>query len=149
MVFLGLESHTQLSARRQYIRTKQCSCRPKRHTDIFSAATVSQEQVDIVVDEKKINKEYQEKGENLRKVLRKNKVDVYTLGGKLRNCGGAGQCGTCIVDVVEGLYNNTSPRTRREEILLQNKPESWRLSCCTNVLGPLNIRTKPQERFEK
>eukprot|EP00166_Cyanidium_caldarium_P001408 ctg_1721.g408 len=31
-----------------------------------------------------------------------NNVDVYTLRGKLTNCGGGGQCGTCVVDVVEG-----------------------------------------------
>ncbi|MEL6788131.1 MAG: iron ABC transporter substrate-binding protein, partial [Cyanobacteria bacterium J06607_15] len=34
-------------------------------------------------------------GSNLREKALQNRVDIYTLGGKLRNCGGYGQCATC------------------------------------------------------
>ncbi len=29
-------------------------------------------------------------------------VELYTTWGKIWTCGGVGQCGTCIVEVVEG-----------------------------------------------
>ena len=80
---------------------------------------------------------------NLRRALLDDKVDVYTLGGKLRNCGGAGQCGTCLINVEDGVFN-TNGRTPREEFLLQNKPDTWRLACRTLVHGDVTVRTKPQ-----
>ncbi|KAK4532948.1 hypothetical protein CCYA_CCYA14G3805 [Cyanidiococcus yangmingshanensis] len=84
-------------------------------------------------------------GSNLRKVLLENKVDVYTLRGKLTNCGGGGQCGTCVVDILEGQVN-TNPRGWRETKIFENKkaPETWRLSCCTKIEGPITLRTKPE-----
>jgi len=81
---------------------------------------------------------------NLRKALLDAKVDLYTLGGKLRNCGGGGQCGTCLIDVEDGIYS-TNGRTPREEHVLGNKPESWRLACRTLIHGDVTIRTKPKE----
>ncbi|KAK4537355.1 hypothetical protein CDCA_CDCA12G3380 [Cyanidium caldarium] len=85
------------------------------------------------------------RGANLRKALLENNVDVYTLRGKLTNCGGGGQCGTCVVDVVEGAGFLT-PRGVRETRLLTDKgrPDAWRLSCCLRVEGPVTVRTKPQ-----
>lgn len=80
---------------------------------------------------------------DLREALLAKGVDVYTLGGKLRNCGGGGQCGTCLISVEEGAYY-AGVRTPREEFLLANKPESWRLACRTKVTGDVTIRTKPQ-----
>ncbi len=49
-------------------------------------------------------------GANLREKALQNGIDLYTLKGKLMNCGGYGQCGTCIVAVEEGM-ENLSPRT--------------------------------------
>lgn len=80
---------------------------------------------------------------NLRKALLDAKVDLYTLGGKMRNCGGGGSCGTCLIDVEENYYM-TNGRTAREEKLLQGKPESWRLACRTLINGNVTIRTKPK-----
>merc|ERR1711871_65746 len=37
------------------------------------------------------------KGQTMRKVLLDAKVDLYDMKGKATNCGGAGQCGTCVV----------------------------------------------------
>lgn len=80
---------------------------------------------------------------NLRKALIDAKVDIYTLGGKLRNCGGGGQCGTCLISVEEGVWQ-TNGRTPREEHVLEGKPDSWRLACRTLVHGDVTVRTKPQ-----
>jgi len=81
-------------------------------------------------------------GANLRQQALANGVDLYTLTGKLMNCGGYGQCGTCIVEVVEGM-ENLSPRTEVENRKLKRKPESYRLACQTIVKGPVSIKTKP------
>eukprot|EP00904_Undaria_pinnatifida_P010699 jgi/Undpi1/675/HiC_scaffold_10.g04139.m1 len=79
---------------------------------------------------------------NLRKALLDNKIDVYPLQGKIYNCGGGGSCGTCAVNVVAGM-SNCSPKGPGEKKLLDKKPASYRLSCCTMVSGPVTIKTKP------
>ncbi len=81
-------------------------------------------------------------GANLREKALQNQIDIYTLKGKLTNCGGYGQCGTCIVEIVEGM-ENLSPRTDFEERKLKRKPESYRLACQTLVNGPITVKTKP------
>jgi ferredoxin len=81
-------------------------------------------------------------GKNLRMAALENGIDVYKLMAKLTNCGGAGQCGTCIVNVVEGL-ENLSPRTEVENRKLRRKPESYRLACQTKVSGDVSVVTKP------
>lgn len=81
-------------------------------------------------------------GANLRTKVIENGVDLYTLKGKLMNCGGYGQCGTCLVNVVEG-GENLSPRTDFENRKLKKKPDSYRLACQALVNGPVTIQTKP------
>ena len=81
-------------------------------------------------------------GANLRFKALENGIDIYTFTGKLMNCGGYGQCGTCIVEVVEGM-DNLSPKTDVELRKLKKKPESYRLACQTLVNGPVSINTKP------
>ena len=81
-------------------------------------------------------------GANLRQKALENKIDIYTLKGKLTNCGGYGKCGTCVVEIVEGM-ENLSPRTDFEQKVLRKKPESFRLACQTLVNGPVSVKTKP------
>ena len=81
-------------------------------------------------------------GANLREKALQNKIDIYTLKGKLTNCGGYGQCGTCIVEIVEGM-DNLSERTDFEKRKLKRKPASYRLACQTLVNGPVSVKTKP------
>jgi ferredoxin len=81
-------------------------------------------------------------GANLREKALQNGVDIYTLKGKLTNCGGYGQCGTCIVEIVEGM-ENLSPKTPFEQRKLKRKPENYRLACQTLVNGPISVKTKP------
>jgi ferredoxin len=82
-------------------------------------------------------------GANLRFKALENGVDIYTTWGKMMNCGGYGQCGTCIVEIVEGM-ENLSPRTDVENRKLKKKPESYRLACQTLVNGPISVNTKPK-----
>ncbi len=81
-------------------------------------------------------------GANLREKALQNRIDIYTLKGKLTNCGGYGQCGTCIVEIVEGM-ENLSPKTDFEQRKLKKKPDSYRLACQTLVNGPVTVKTKP------
>jgi len=81
-------------------------------------------------------------GANLREKALQNSIDIYTLGGKLMNCGGYGQCGTCIVEILDGM-ENLSPKTDFEEKKLRKKPESYRLACQTLVNGTVKVKTKP------
>ncbi|MFN5515699.1 MAG: 2Fe-2S iron-sulfur cluster-binding protein [Cyanobacteriota bacterium] len=81
-------------------------------------------------------------GANLREKALQNQIDLYTLKGKLMNCGGYGQCGTCVVEIVSGM-ENLSPKTDFEQKVLRKKPESYRLACQTLVNGAVSVKTKP------
>ncbi|MEA5580804.1 2Fe-2S iron-sulfur cluster-binding protein [Nodularia harveyana UHCC-0300] len=81
-------------------------------------------------------------GANLRLKAMQNGIDIYKLIGKMTNCGGAGQCGTCIVEIVEGM-ENLSPRTDVENRKFKKKPDNYRLACQTLVNGPVSVVTKP------
>ena len=81
----------------------------------------------------------------LRKELLANKASLNDMMGKITNCNGAGQCGTCKVELLAGEESCT-PRTAAEEQKLRGKPASWRLACQTVVETPgaeLKVRVKP------
>ena len=82
-------------------------------------------------------------GANLREKAIQNSVDIYKWRGKLMNCGGYGQCATCVVEITAGL-ENLSPRTKFEERRLRKKPDNYRLACQALVNGPVTVKTKPQ-----
>ncbi len=84
-------------------------------------------------------------GANLRYKAMENDIDIYTLVGKMMNCGGYGQCGTCVVEIVEGS-ENLSPRTQVEERKLRKRPDNCRLACQTLVNGPITVKTKPKKK---
>ena len=81
-------------------------------------------------------------GANLREKALQNGIDIYTFKGKLVNCGGYGQCATCLVEIVEGL-DNLSEKTDFEKRKLKKKPDNYRLACQTLVNGPISVKTKP------
>ncbi|EFJ45140.1 hypothetical protein VOLCADRAFT_64100 [Volvox carteri f. nagariensis] len=90
-----------------------------------------------------------ESGDILRTVLMAEKVDLYTTWGKVWQCGGVGNCGTCIVEVRDGA-ELLSERTPVEKKKLSGKPATWRLACQTLVgdgesTGVVTIATKPQQ----
>lgn len=84
-------------------------------------------------------------GANLRFKAQENNIDIYTFVGKLTQCGGYGQCGTCVVDILEG-GQNLSPRTAVEEKMLRKRPSSCRLACQTIVQGDVSVETKPDKK---
>lgn len=84
-------------------------------------------------------------GANLRYKAMENGIDIYTFLGKMTNCGGYGQCGTCVVEIVEG-EENLSPRTKVEERKLRKRPDNCRLACQVIVNGPISVRTKPKKK---
>ncbi|MBC8123781.1 MAG: (2Fe-2S)-binding protein [Gemmatimonadaceae bacterium] len=79
---------------------------------------------------------------NLRQVTLEQGIPLYKTLAKLLNCGGVGQCGTCIVEVLSG-GENLSERTEVEKSKLRRKPDSYRLACQTLVYGEVTIRTTP------
>ena len=81
-------------------------------------------------------------GANLRIKAMENGIDLYSWKGKMMNCGGYGQCSTCIVEITEGL-ENISPRTDVENRKFKNKPSTYRLACQALVNGPISVVTKP------
>jgi ferredoxin len=81
-------------------------------------------------------------GANLRLQAMQNNIDIYKFIGKMTNCGGGGNCGTCIVEIVEGM-ENLSQRTDTENRMLKKKPENYRLACQTVVNGAVSVVTKP------
>jgi ferredoxin len=83
-------------------------------------------------------------GANLRFKALENGIDLYTFSGKMMNCGGYGQCGTCVVEIVEGM-ENLSPRTEVEDRKLRKRNDRCRLACQTLVHGVVSVVTKPKK----
>ena len=98
--------------------------------------------IKFVKENKEIDAAY---GANLRFKAQENNIDIYTFMGKLTQCGGYGQCGTCVVDIVEGTQN-VSPRNAVENRMLKKRPSSCRLACQTIVNGPISVVTKPDKK---
>ncbi len=81
-------------------------------------------------------------GANLRKAALDAGINPYTGLNNLNNCGGLGQCGTCVMEVLDGA-RNLSPRSDVEEVYLADRPATFRLSCRTTVNGDVTVRTRP------
>ncbi|MEM6425837.1 MAG: 2Fe-2S iron-sulfur cluster-binding protein [Cyanobacteria bacterium P01_H01_bin.119] len=84
-------------------------------------------------------------GSNLRIKAVENGIDLYTLIGKMANCGGYGQCATCVVEIESGM-ENLSPKTAVEQKRLRRRPDNCRLACQTLVNGPATVLTKPSKK---
>jgi len=86
-------------------------------------------------------------GDNLRKTLLDNNIELYRgWKKKLGNCGGAGQCTFCAVDVIvdESNKNYWEPRSDYEEKKIGKKMSpNGKLSCLNNIPGPATIVIPP------
>ncbi|AFY72697.1 ferredoxin [Synechococcus sp. PCC 7502] len=71
-------------------------------------------------------------------------LDEEVVMEKLTNCGGYGQCGTCVVEITKGI-ENLSPRTDFETFKFKRKPDNYRLACQVVVNGDISVKTKPNE----
>jgi len=79
-------------------------------------------------------------GDNLRKTLLDNKVELYRgMKKKFGNCGGGGQCTFCAVDFVES--DGWLERSDYEDSRLGKFPTA-RLACLNNIAGPATIRVQ-------
>jgi 2Fe-2S ferredoxin len=77
-------------------------------------------------------------GDNLRKTLLENNVQVYKgLKHTLGNCGGAGQCTFCAAEFIEN--EGWLERSDYEDQKLKKSPNA-RLTCLNNIQGPATIR---------
>lgn len=66
------------------------------------------------------------------------------LGVDLANlCGGAGSCGRCIVQVLEGQVTPPSP-DERDLLPAEKLAEGYRLACRTKALGDCRVRVPPE-----
>ena len=65
-------------------------------------------------------------GANLRMKAIENGVDIYKFVGKMMNCGGYGQCATCVIDIVEGAKTCLpAPSLRSASSKRSPKPIDW------------------------
>lgn len=81
------------------------------------------------------------KGDNLRKTLLDNKVDLYNAKAKFTNCGGSASCGTCAVLIPDAI--DWDPRADFESSKLKKYPKSGRLSCNTFLEGDCTVIVQP------
>ena len=81
------------------------------------------------------------KGDNLRKTLLDNKVDLYSAKAKFTNCGGGASCGTCAVLIPDAL--DWDPRADFESSKLKKYPKTGRLSCNTFLEGDCTVIVQP------
>ncbi|GLC56238.1 hypothetical protein PLESTB_001083200 [Pleodorina starrii] len=136
---------TQLCAR----RSPAAACHPRGRTlPAPRAASTPTIQLTVQTKEGPSVNIAVESGDILRTVLLAEKVDLYTTWGKVWQCGGGGSCGTCIVEVREGM-ELLSERSAAEKKKLAGKPATWRLACQTLVgdgdnSGAVVVATKPQ-----
>ena len=78
-------------------------------------------------------------GANLRVVLLRARLPLYTRVARAVHCRGHGTCGTCAVRV-EGAVSEPTPAERRRLSLPPHDPESGlRLACQCNVLGDVTV----------
>lgn len=90
-----------------------------------------------------------ETGANLRQVLMKNGIDLYSPKANYVNCMGIGTCGTCAVEIEtataqdaesKGAISKVNWRDIARRSLPPHNPDNpLRLACQTQVLGDIKI----------
>jgi ferredoxin len=81
-------------------------------------------------------------GTNVRQLLVDNGINVYQSITRWTNCKGKQLCGTCIVNIADGLPN-TNWKSMDEASTLRSNPDSYRLSCVTFAHGDVTVETFP------
>ena len=83
-----------------------------------------------------------EAGVNIRQLLVDNGINVYQSLTRFTNCKGKQLCGTCIVNITDGI-GNTNWKSMDEASTLRENPESYRLSCVSFAYGDITVETFP------
>ena len=79
-------------------------------------------------------------GANLRVVLLRARLPLYTGAARALHCRGIAMCGTCAVQI-EGEVSEPTPAEIRRLSLFPHRPErGLRLACQVSVLGDLEVR---------
>eukprot|EP00904_Undaria_pinnatifida_P001529 jgi/Undpi1/11377/HiC_scaffold_30.g13674.m1 len=81
-------------------------------------------------------------GANLRNLLTDNGINVYQSITRWTNCKGKQLCGTCIVEINEGL-DNCTVRSLDEGSTLRDNPANYRLSCVTDMYDDVTVTVFP------
>ncbi|CAJ1957224.1 unnamed protein product [Cylindrotheca closterium] len=81
-------------------------------------------------------------GVNIRQLLVDNGINVYQSVTRFTNCKGKQLCGTCIVNVPNGL-ESTNWKSMDEASTLRDNPDSYRLSCISFAYGDVTVETLP------
>lgn len=79
-------------------------------------------------------------GANLRVVLLRARVALYTRVARAVNCRGHGTCGTCAVHVEGAVSEPTEAEKRRLRFPPHTPEAGLRLACQCNVLGDVRVR---------
>lgn len=82
-------------------------------------------------------------GANLRDELIARKINCYQSITRWTNCNGQQLCGTCIVNVPQGLELCTR-RSIDEASTLRENPDTYKLACITNVYGDITVELMPK-----
>ena len=82
-------------------------------------------------------------GANLRDELIARKINPYQSITRWTNCAGKQLCGTCIVDVPEGVEKCTR-RSLDEQSTLRENPDTYKLACITQVYGDITVELTPK-----
>jgi ferredoxin len=78
-------------------------------------------------------------GANLRVVLLRARLPLYTRVAEALNCRGRGVCGTCAVRVEGPVSEPTAEELRRLRMPPHDPDSGLRLACQCNVLGDVTI----------
>jgi len=82
-----------------------------------------------------------DKGVILRGAVTDTGAELYKgMMAKMQQCGGAGQCATCWVEIVDGM-ENLSPKTDVEIRKGRKRPENYRMACQAVVNGDVACNT--------
>jgi len=83
-------------------------------------------------------------GTNVRKLARKNHIQIYRGINKVLNCHGFALCGTCVIEIDED-HPNVSLKRRGEDRLLTKRKmngDNRRLACQCQVYGEGVVEVK-------
>ena len=78
-------------------------------------------------------------GANLRVVLLRARLPLYTLVARAIHCRGRGACGTCAVRVLGPVSEPTDAELRRLRLPPHHPESGLRLACQCSVLGDVTV----------
>jgi ferredoxin len=78
-------------------------------------------------------------GANLRVVLLRARLPLYTLVARALHCRGRGLCGTCAVHIEGPVTAPTAAEAERLRHFPHHPDSGLRLACQTSVLGDLRV----------